>query len=161
MSSQPLDRSRFASAATATSRLLVANETEMNAPIDMMKTITPIWPKILPTVSVLTKLVSGLRSPYTPLTGARTSCCSVSPKSSGEGTWWKLPGIGEPSAAVLYWPAGRNSAAIQTSSVTMASVVTADGNWNDRLALGLGSAFEAASVATAGSLAQNSMGRGS
>ncbi len=54
ISSQPLLRSRLASAPTATSRLRVANETEMNAPMDMMKTITPIWPNIRPIVSVST-----------------------------------------------------------------------------------------------------------
>ena len=35
----------------------------MNAPIAMMKTITPIWPNIRPTVSVSTNPVSGLRRP--------------------------------------------------------------------------------------------------
>ena len=39
---------------TATSRLRVAKLIEMKAPIDMMKTMTPIWPKTLPTVSVST-----------------------------------------------------------------------------------------------------------
>ena len=63
MSSQPLARSRFASAATATSRLRVAKLTEMNAPIDMMKTITPTWPNIRPTVSVSTNEVSPFSSP--------------------------------------------------------------------------------------------------
>ena len=37
--------------------------TEMNAPIAMMKTMTPTWPKTNPTVSVSTNSVSGLNSP--------------------------------------------------------------------------------------------------
>ena len=37
----------------------MANDTEMNAPIAMMKTITPIWPNMRPTVSVSTISVSG------------------------------------------------------------------------------------------------------
>ena len=63
ISSQPLSRSRCASAATATSRLRVAKLTEMKAPIAMMKTMTPIWPNMRPTVSVSTISVSGLRRP--------------------------------------------------------------------------------------------------
>ncbi len=59
MSSQPLVRSRWASAATATSNALVWKLTEMNAPIDMMKTMTPIWPNIVPSVSVSTNWESG------------------------------------------------------------------------------------------------------
>ena len=63
ISSQPLSRSRCASDATATSSARVAKLTEMKAPMAMMKTMTPIWPKMRPTVSVLTTSVSGLRSP--------------------------------------------------------------------------------------------------
>ncbi len=55
MSSQPLLRRRSASAPTVTSRLRVANDTEMNAPIAMMKAITPICPNNVPDVSVSTK----------------------------------------------------------------------------------------------------------
>ncbi len=54
MSSQPLVFRRPASCATATSRLLVAKETEMKAPIAMMKTMMPIWPNMRPRVSVST-----------------------------------------------------------------------------------------------------------
>ena len=61
ISSQPLRRSRLASAPTATSRLRVANDTEMNAPIAMMNTMTPIWPNIRPTVSVSTNLGLGVQ----------------------------------------------------------------------------------------------------
>jgi hypothetical protein len=63
ISSQPLLRNRLARAPTATSRLRVANDTEMKAPIAMMKTITPIWPNIRPMVSVSTTSVSGSSSP--------------------------------------------------------------------------------------------------
>ena len=41
----------------------MAKDTEMNAPIDMMKTMTPIWPNIRPRVSVSTMSVSGFSSP--------------------------------------------------------------------------------------------------
>ncbi len=63
ISSQPLSRSRCASAATATSSARVAKLTEMKAPIDMMKTITPIWPKMRPMMVVSTASLSGLRRP--------------------------------------------------------------------------------------------------
>ncbi len=41
----------------------MAKETEMKAPIAMMKTMTPIWPNIRPTVSVSTNSLSGLSRP--------------------------------------------------------------------------------------------------
>ena len=63
ISSQPLVRSRTASAAMATSRLRVAKLTEMNAPIDMMNSTTPTEPNIRPMVSGSTYPVSGLCSP--------------------------------------------------------------------------------------------------
>ena len=43
-----------------------------------------------------------------------------------------------PSGAYKETPDGMNRAAIQTSSVTMTRVVTAEGNWNDRFAFGVG-----------------------
>ena len=63
ISSQPLSRSRCASAATATSRLRVAKLTEMKAPMAMMKTMTPICPNTRPTVAVSMTSVSALRRP--------------------------------------------------------------------------------------------------
>ncbi len=83
ISSQPLSRSRCASAATATSSALVAKLTEMKAPMAMMKVITPIWPAMRPRVSVSMKPDSGLRSPWTPFTGASTSWRTVSATVSG------------------------------------------------------------------------------
>ena len=63
ISSQPLLLSRLASPATATSRARVEKLTEMKAPMAMMNTITPTWPKTKPMVSVSTKSVSGLNNP--------------------------------------------------------------------------------------------------
>ena len=74
INSQPLSRSRAARAPIATSRLRVAKLTEMNAPIDMMNSTTPMEPNIRPTVSVETNPVSGCCSPYRPFTGDRISC---------------------------------------------------------------------------------------
>jgi len=79
-----LSRRRFASEATATSSACVAKLTEMKAPMAMMKTMMPIWPNRRPTISVSTISLSGLRSPYTPLTGARISCCTRWAGVSGE-----------------------------------------------------------------------------
>ena len=63
MSSQPLELRRLARPATATSSALVEKLTEMNAPMAMMKTMTPIWPYMKPRVSVSTTSVSGLNRP--------------------------------------------------------------------------------------------------
>ena len=63
ISSQPRLRRRLASAATATSRLWVAKLMEMKAPMDMMKTMMPIWPNSRPTISVSTTPATGLSSP--------------------------------------------------------------------------------------------------
>ena len=63
ISSQPFERSRLASAATAVSRALVENDTEMKAPMAMMKKMTPIWPNRRPTVCVSTNPRTGLSRP--------------------------------------------------------------------------------------------------
>jgi len=63
ISSQPLERSRSARAATAVSRALVENDTDMKAPMAMMKKMTPIWPNRCPSVSVSTIAVVGFFSP--------------------------------------------------------------------------------------------------
>ena len=78
----------------------MAKLTEMKAPIAMMKTMMPIWPKTRPTVSVSMTPLSTLRKPYTPLTGASTSCVTASPKLSGDSMRSKVPGIGEPSTSL-------------------------------------------------------------
>ena len=57
---------------------------------------------------------------------------------NGDGTWVKVPGIGEPASSTVYRPAGRNSAAIHTTTVTMARVVTALGKLKPRFS---GAAF--------------------
>ena len=67
-----------------------------------------------------------------PLIGLRISCCIDSPNDNGDGTCVNVPGIGEPSASSRYRPAGMKNAATHTSTVTMASVVTAEGNWKVR-----------------------------
>ena len=41
----------------------MAKLTEMKAPIAMMKTMMPIWPKMRPTISVSTNSVPALRRP--------------------------------------------------------------------------------------------------
>ena len=63
-----------------------------------------------------------------PLIGASISCWKYAQPSSGEGTCSNVPGMGAPSPSSLYRPDGRKIAAIHTSTVTMTSVVTADGN---------------------------------
>jgi hypothetical protein len=55
ISSQPRERNRWASPATATSRLRVAKLTEMKMPRAKMNSATPTEPKMKPTVSVSTK----------------------------------------------------------------------------------------------------------
>ena len=64
-----------------------------------------------------------------PLTGARISCCTGSPDVSGEAML--LEGAGYRRAVGVGAGSGRrgmNSAATHTSTVTIASVVTAPGN---------------------------------
>ncbi len=137
MSIQPLERRRLASAPMATSRLRVANDTEMNAPIDMMKTITPNWPNSFSTFSVSTTPAS-FSSPYVPFTGASTSCCTPSPNVSGRSISWYVPGIGAPSTSTRYSPAGMNSAATHTRTITTTSIVTAVGELEGPLRRGNG-----------------------
>ena len=134
MSSQPLSLSLVASWETAVSRLRVAKLTEMNAPSAMMKRTTPTEPKSRPMLSVSTNPVIESCTPYRPFTGERISCWIRSQNESGDVTVSKVPGTGEPSTSTPKRPAGMNSAATQTRTVTIASIVTAPGNSNFFLA---------------------------